>query len=40
MEKHKTVSIKRKFIKCKIDIEKNVFSVVINELRDFNYRLL
>ena len=31
MEKNKTVSIKRKFIKCKIGIEKNIFSIVIND---------
>ena len=31
MEKNKTVSIKRKFIKYKIGIEKNIFSVIIND---------
>ena len=31
MGKNKTVSIKRKFIKCKVGIEKNIFSVIIND---------
>ena len=31
MEKSKTVSFKKKFIKCKIGIEKNIFSVIMND---------
>ena len=31
MEKSKTVSFKKKIIKCKIGIEKNIFSVIMND---------
>ena len=31
MEKSKTVNLKKKFIKCKVGIEKNIFSVIMND---------